>query len=183
MAKVYIFLADGFEEIEGLTPVDILRRGKVEVSTVSIMGRKEINGSHGIKVEADELFEEADFSDGAMLVLPGGLKGTNNLMAHEGLKKLLFEYDAAGKYVCAICAAPSVLGVNGLLKGKKAICYPGFEEKLEGATVIPGAKEVHDGNFVTSRGMGTAMDFSLKLLELMTDAGTAEKIASGVQFI
>ena len=182
MAKVYILFADGVEEIEGLTPVDVLRRGKVDVCTVSIMGRKQINGSHGICFDADVLFEETDFSDGDMIVLPGGLKGTNNLMAHAGVKEQLFKYFEGGRYVCAICAAPSVLGAYGLLKGRKAVCYPGFEDKLEGAEVITGAKVVQDGNVVTSRGMGTAMDFALKLLEIATDKETSDRISAQIQF-
>ena len=182
MAKVYVMLASGFEEIEGLTVVDILRRGRVDVETVSVEESLDILGSHRIKLEADRMFSDTDFSEGEMIVLPGGLKGTNALLAHEGLKKVLADYKAADKWIAAICAAPSVLGLNGILEGKKAICYPGFEEKLIGAEVVPGAKVVKDGKVITSRGMGTAMDFALALLEVLEGSETADKISKGVQF-
>ena len=182
MARVLVMLADGFEEIEGLTVIDVLRRGKVDVSMVSVTGSLTINGSHGIVVQADELFEKADFGKAEMIVLPGGLKGTNMLMEHEGLKKKLAEYNEADKWLAAICAAPSVLGMNGILDGKKAICYPGFEDKLLGAEIMTGAKVVQYRKVVTSRGMGTALDFALKLLELLTDAANSEKVAKAIQY-
>ena len=121
MKKVCVFLADGFEEIEGLTVVDILRRAGIDTETVSVMGRKQINGSHGIIVEADKLFEEADIADADMIVLPGGMPGTLNLKAHEGLKTQILSFDSQGKYIAAICAAPTVLSELGLLKGKKHV--------------------------------------------------------------
>ena len=183
MKKAYVFIADGFEEIEGLSVVDVLRRGKIEVSMVSVTGSKKIIGSHKIKLKCDELFEDADFSDGDMFVLPGGLAGTNALMIHEGLEQLLVKAASDGKYVAAICAAPSVLGTHGILKGKKAICYPGFEDKLTGAEVIYGAKVVEDGNVITSRGMGTALDFSLKLLEILGGTQESMRVGKGIQFI
>ena len=108
MKKVCVFLADGFEEIEGLTVVDILRRAGIDTETVSVMGRKQINGSHGIIVEADKVFEEADIADADMIVLPGGMPGTLNLKAHEGLKTQILSFDSQGKYIAAICAAPTV---------------------------------------------------------------------------
>ena len=182
MAKVYVMLANGFEEIEGLTVVDILRRGKVDCETVSIEKDLNILGSHSIKLEADRMFGDVDFNAGDMVVLPGGLKGTNALMAHEGLKKVLADYMKADKWISAICAAPSVLGVNGVLKGKKAVCYPGFEDKLDGAEVMYGAKVVKDGKIITSRGMGTAIDFALALLECIEGSETAKKISKGIQF-
>ncbi|MBR0131720.1 MAG: DJ-1/PfpI family protein [Lachnospiraceae bacterium] len=182
MAKVYVLLANGFEEIEGLTVVDILRRGRVDVETVSIEESLNILGSHSIKLEADVMFDDADFEAAEMIVLPGGLRGTNALMEHKGLKKLLQDYKKAGKWISAICAAPSVLGMNGILEGKKAICYPGFEEKLLGAMVVPGAKVVKDGKVITSRGMGTAIDFALVLLETLSGSELAQKISKGIQF-
>ena len=133
--KVYIFLADGFEEIEGLTVVDIMRRAKIDVETISITGQKQINGAHKIIVEADRLFEETDFSDGDMLVLPGGMPGTLNLKEHEGLRNLIGEFDKKKKYLAAICAAPSILSELGILKGRKACAYPSFEEGLDCAQV------------------------------------------------
>ena len=134
--KVYIFLADGFEEIEGLTVVDIMRRAKIDVETISITGQKQINGAHKIIVEADRLFEETDFSDGDMLVLPGGMPGTLNLKEHEGLRNLIGEFDKKKKYLAAICAAPSILSELGILKGRKACAYPSFEEGLDCAQVV-----------------------------------------------
>ncbi len=177
--KVYMFLADGFEEIEGLTAVDILRRGGIEIKMVSVTGKLGITGSHGIALQADCLFEETDFSDGTMFVLPGGQPGTNSLKAHAELGKLLTEAKAAGKWVCAICAAPTVLGGLGLLRGERAVCFPGCEDALEGAEV--GTEPVAvSGHVITSRGMGTAMPFALALLEALTDADTASEMAKKV---
>ena len=140
MEKAYVFLADGFEEIEGLTVVDILRRAGADTQTVSVMGRKEITGSHRITLQADLVFEETSFEDGTLFVLPGGMPGTKHLGAHEGLTSLLKKAAAEGKRVAAICAAPSVLGDLGLLEGKHAVCYPGFEDRLKGAQggIYPG---------------------------------------------
>ena len=136
MAKIYVFLADGCEEIEALTPVDLLRRAGEDVCTVSIMGRKEVTGSHKITILADETIEEGEFDDGDMLVLPGGMPGTLNLAGNETLAALIRSYDDQGKKLAAICAAPSILGVMGILKDKNAVCFPGFEEKLAGANVL-----------------------------------------------
>ena len=163
MAKVCVFLAEGFEEVEGLTVVDLLRRAGEEVLMVSIGTSLEVTGSHGIKVSADRLFEEADYSDADMLVLPGGMPGTLHLGEHKGLTELLIKFNEAGKKVAAICAAPSVLGENGILEGKHAVSYPGFEEKLTGASVSYD-NVVTDGNVITSRGMGTVIDFGLAIV-------------------
>lgn len=179
MAEAYIFLADGFEEIEGLTVVDVLRRAGVETATVSVTGKKNVTGSHGIVVQADVLFEEADPAAAELLVLPGGMPGTLHLAAHEGLGRLLKEHAAAGKKLAAICAAPSVLGGLGLLAGESAACYPGFEEKLAGADVKY-EPVVVSGNITTSRGMGTAIPFALALAAQMRDPETAEKLGHGI---
>lgn len=179
MEKVYVFLADGFEEIEGLTVVDILRRAGVCVETVSVMGRKEITGSHRIQVEADKIFEETCFEDGTLFVLPGGMPGTKHLGAHAGLCELLKKADAQGKRIAAICAAPSVLGSLGLLEGKHASCYPGFEECLRGAQV-EFDPVVTDGTITTSRGMGTAIPFALSLAAQLTEEKKAEELAKGI---
>ncbi len=180
MAKVYLFLANGFEEIEGLTAVDVLRRGGVEVCTVSVTGKKQIIGSHKIPVEADSVFTgEEDYLDGDMIVLPGGLQGTNALMAHEGVRELLYRYRDAEKYIAAICAAPSVLGMNGLLKGRQATCYPGFEDKLLGAckSELP---VVQDGFVITAEGMGVSLPFALHLLSLLQGQTEAERVAKAI---
>lgn len=179
MNKLYIFLADGFEEIEGLTVVDILRRAGVIVTTVSIMGRKTIVGSHSIVLEADELFEECDFSDGDMFVLPGGMPGTLHLGKHTALIELLKKADQEEKGIAAICAAPSILGDLGLLRGREAVCYPGFEERLTGAFTSE-APVVTDGHITTSRGMGTAIPFALELTARMCGREKADELAKGI---
>lgn len=179
MEKAYVFLADGFEEIEGLTVVDILRRAGADTQTVSVMGRKEITGSHRITLQADLVFEETSFEDGTLFVLPGGMPGTKHLGAHEGLTSLLKKAAAEGKRVAAICAAPSVLGDLGLLEGKHAACYPGFEDRLKGAQV-EFTPVVTDGNITTSRGMGTAILFALSLAAQLTGTEKAEELAKGI---
>ena len=181
MKKVYVFFADGFEEIEGLTVVDMLRRVEVETIMVSIGTSKTVTGAHGIVIEADGIFTDYTYEDGTMAVLPGGMPGTNHLMAHEGLKKVLFSYNAAKKYLAAICAAPSVLGMNGLLEGRHATCYPGFEEKLLGAKAMPDAV-VMDGNMITSRGMGTAIAFGAALISVLVGDEAAEELLKAIQY-
>lgn len=181
MAKVYIFLADGFEEIEGLTVVDLLRRADIEIRMISITGSELVKGAHKIQVMADEVFREGAYQDGDMIVLPGGMPGTNALMDHEGLRGLLMEYQKKDKYIGAICAAPSVLGMNGLLKGKRAVCFPGFEDKLLEA--VPGeTSTVVDGKIITSKGMGTAIDFGLRIIAELKDEETAERLGKGIQY-
>lgn len=179
--KFYVFLADGFETVEALGAVDILRRGKVEVCTVSVNSTREVVSSHNIPVVADIIFDDGDFSDGDGLLIPGGLKGVENLEAHEGLAGVIDEYAAKDKYVTAICAGPSILGHHGLLNGKKATCYPGFEEELTGAVCKGAAFEV-DGRFITGKGMGKTIDFALAILEELTDAETAGHVAESTMF-
>lgn len=181
MKQISVFLADGFEEIEGLTVVDILRRAGLRVDTVSITGERIIRGSHQIDVQADCLFEEMDFSETDMLVLPGGMPGTRNLMNHKGLQELLRAYHEKGRYIAAICAAPSVFGRLGFLKGRRACCYPSFEEKLEGAEVVQEPVSV-DGHIITSRGMGTAIPFALKLTALLCGEEKADEISRSILF-
>ena len=181
MKRVSVFLANGFEEIEGLTVVDLLRRANVEVTTVSITGDKNIHGAHGIDVQADELFEEMDYENQDMLVLPGGMPGTLNLGEHEGLGKLLNKFYQEQKYIAAICAAPSVFGKYGFLKGRKATSYPGFEEQLLGADCVKDAVAV-DGHVITSRGMGTAIPFSLQLIACLIDDEKAQEIGKAIIF-
>lgn len=177
--KVCVFLADGFEEIEGLTVVDLLRRAGVQVMTVSITGDYTIHGAHGIDVQADKLFDEVNYSEEDMAVLPGGMPGTLNLGEHAGVKRVLEEFYQEKKYIAAICAAPSVLGKYGILKGRKATSYPGFEEKLVGAECVTD-KVVADEFVITSRGMGTAIAFSLKLIEVLLGAELANKIGEAI---
>lgn len=181
MKEVKVFLADGFEEIEGLTVVDVLRRAGVKVETVSVMESKKIVGAHQIEVQADAMFDEADYSDSDMLVLPGGMPGTLHLKEHRGLAELLVKFNNEKKYITAICAAPSVLGGLGILEGKKACCYPSFEDALNTEYVVFDSV-AWDGNVITSRGMGTAIPFALKLTEVLCGRKKAEEIAESIIF-
>lgn len=174
---VYILLADGFEEIEALAPVDILRRGGVEVKTVGITG-KTVCGSHGIKVEADILPDEVG-TDIELLVFPGGLPGADNLHASPYTNKFIETAQKNNARIAAICAAPYILGVRGLLRGKHATCYPSekFVSQLEGALYEGNMKVVTDGNITTGAGMGAAFDFGLELLSLIREKKDADAIA------
>lgn len=182
MKKVYVFFANGFEEIEGLTVVDILRRAGVETVMVSIHEDLMVTGAHQIAVRADVRFTEVDFLDADMLVLPGGMPGTRYLGAHEGLKELLLKADKEKKGLAAICAAPSVLGDLGLLQGKTAVCYPGFEERLRGAVIGTHTFET-DGHITTSRGMGTAIDFALELTRRLCGEEQAKTLGNGIIYL
>ena len=181
MKKVVVFLADGFEEVEGLTVVDLLRRAGAVVETVSIMGRMQINGAHGIQVEADELFEKAFYNDAELLVLPGGMPGTLHLKEHKGLADLLCEFNKNGKKIAAICAAPTVFGAMGLLKEKAACCYPGMEDQLE-CRETRYCSFVTDGNVTTSRGVGTAIPFALELIRQLFGNEKAFEIAESIVY-
>ncbi len=179
MNKIGVFLADGLEEIEGLTAVDILRRAGIVVVTISVSGKKEVTGAHQITILADELFENVDYADLSGVVLPGGMPGTTNLMKHSGVNTVIRQFAGDGKLVAAICAAPSVLGQAGLLEGRKAVCYPGFEDKLTGA-IVSAEKVVVDGNIITSRGMGTAIPFALALTAYFQGEEKAEEIGASI---
>ncbi len=181
MSKIAIFLAEGLEEIEGLTVVDILRRAGVEVTTVAVSGKMEVTGGHGITILADKLFENVDFAEVDGVVLPGGMPGTTNLMNHGGVNEVIKQFAKEQKLVAAICAAPSVLGQAGLLKGKHATSYPGFEEQLTGA-VVSADKVVRDGNIVTSRGMGTAIPFALELTAYFLGQEKADEIKDSIMY-
>lgn len=179
MKKAIVFLADGCEMVEALTPVDLLRRAGVVVETVSINGKETIESSHKVVIKADKVFDETVADDADMVILPGGMPGTLHLGAHDGVTSIVKKFHAEGKFVAAICAAPSVLGELGVLNGKKAVCYPSFEEKLLGADVTMDEVAV-DGNVITSRGMGTAIPFALALVEALIDKDTADKIGESV---
>lgn len=179
MSRVCVFLADGFEEIEGLTVVDILRRAGVDTEMVSVTEERMVTGSHKIPIRADVCFKDADFSETELLVLPGGMPGTLNLGACKELTKLLLKFHESGKKVAAICAAPSVLGDLGILKGKKAACYPGFESRLTGAEVVFD-RVAQDGNVTTSRGMGTAIPFALSLVAQLVSEEKALELKDGI---
>ena len=179
MKKVFIFLADGFEEIEAIAPIDILRRAELDVITVSISDSKTVAGAHGIKVEADQLFTETTFGENDYYVLPGGYDGMLNLSAHQGVNELLTKQHNAGKKLAAICASPSVLGKLGILEGKEAICYPGFEGNLTGATISKNSV-VEDGNVITGKGPGVAVQFALKIVESLKGKETASQVSDSL---
>ena len=177
---IYMFLADGFEEVEALCPLDILRRAGLEVTTVGIGGKDIVQGAHGITVHAD--IPDVMYRDSSpeMLILPGGMPGSKNLDESRIVDAALRAASRKGTYLAAICAAPMVLGKRGYLDGKRAVCYPGFEEYLIGATVDESATVVRDGNIVTAKGMGAAFEFGLELVRVLKDNDTAEKIKSSV---
>jgi 4-methyl-5(b-hydroxyethyl)-thiazole monophosphate biosynthesis len=179
--KIYLFLAEGFEEVEALAVVDILRRSGLGCTTASIMETKEVAGSHQIIVHADCLLDEVDFSSADMLILPGGMPGTTNLGTCKPLTEQLKVFHEKGKMLGAICAAPGVLGQNGILKGKKAACYPGCEKNLTGADVVCTEVAV-DGNVITSRGMGTAIPFGLAIVEHFLGKEVMEKLKKSIVY-
>ena len=179
MKKSFLFLADGFEECEAIAPIDMLRRGGVEVVTVSVTGRRDVTGANDICVITDKLFDECDFAAADMLILPGGMPGAQHLNEHEGLKNLIVRLSAQNKWIAAICAAPMVLGGLGLLKGRKATCYPGFESKLTGATCSTEAVEI-DGNIITGKGPGYACNFGCALLTALMGKETAQNVWAGM---
>jgi 4-methyl-5(b-hydroxyethyl)-thiazole monophosphate biosynthesis len=181
MNKVFIFLADGFEEIEGLTVVDMLRRAGIETVMVSIGNSKRIIGAHRIEVEADVMFHEVMEPEGAMFVLPGGMPGTLHLKEHEGLEKLIKKAYKNEKYIAAICAAPTVLEKYGLLKGKKATSYPSVAEELISADYRTDAV-VTDGKIITSRGMGTAIEFAGTMVELLKDKKAKDELLESIVY-
>lgn len=166
--KVYVHLATGFEEIEAITVIDVLRRAEITAEAVSVTGEHLVEGAHGVVVKADLLFDEADYDSCDMIVLPGGMPGTTNLGAHKGLAEQLKKFAAQDRWLAAICAAPMILGETGLLKGKMAVIYPGMEKHLKEA-LIGEDKVVTDGRIVTSKGPGTAIDFAMALVEILKD--------------
>lgn len=177
---VYVFLAEGFEEVEALTPVDILRRAEIEVKTVGI-NSSVIRGAHGIPVITDLDINEIEPDESVeMIVLPGGMPGTRNLEENEKVIKFIDYCADNGKQISAICAAPSILGHKGLLKGKKATCFPGFESELEGAEYT-GSSVVTDGLITTAKGAGVAIEFALCLVSILKGKDTAESLEASLQ--
>ena len=177
---VYMFLADGFEEVEALCPLDILRRAGLEVTTVGVGGKDTIRGAHGITVQAD--IPDVLYRDSTpdMIILPGGMPGSGNLDESKTVDAALRAAARKGAFLCAICAAPMVLGKRGYLNGKKAVCYPGFEQYLEGATVSENETVVRDGNVITAKGMGVALEFGLELVRALKNDSTAEQIKNSI---
>lgn len=174
--KIAVHLADGFEEIEAIAIIDVLRRAGLDVVTVSVTGKLEITGAHQIKVLADKLFESVDYSDVYMIVLPGGMPGASNLNAHDGLKHQIKEFVAENKQLAAICAAPLVFGNLGILAGKQAVCYPGFENQLKDADILQ-VPVADSGNIITGRGPGVAIQFALKIVEKVVSTEKADLLA------
>ena len=182
MSKVYIFFVDGFEDIEGLTVVDLMRRAGIDIQTVSIKETKEIRTSHGIDLLTDRTFGECDFSDADMLVIPGGMPGTKYLEEYKPLTELLTDFYQNGGKVAAICAAPGIFERLGFLKGRNATSYPSVMEQLKSARTSL-EPVVVDGNVTTSRGLGTAIDFSLSLIGQLEGSAKAEEIAESVVYV
>jgi len=180
MGTVYVFFAEGFEEIEALSVVDILRRANINVKMVSVTGCKTVSGAHGIPVVTDNLFEDENFSKAGMLVLPGGMPGATGLDAHKGLRELILNFAEVDKPLAAICAAPLVYGNLGLLKGKKATCYPGFEKFLEGAILSRDKAVVKDGHLITAEGPAAAPAFALEIVSFFLGKEKADEIAAGM---
>ena len=183
MAKVYVFLANGFEDVEALIPVDVLRRGGVDVTTVSVVEDSQIvESAHGVQLFADALFGDCDFSDADLLLLPGGMPGASNLYAHEGLCAALKAHGAAGRRIGAICAAPAVvLAPLGLLEGRRATCYPGFEQALEGAAYTGDLVTV-DGNITTAEGPAAAFPYAYELLSQLVNKQVSDQVAEGMRY-
>ena len=175
---IYVFLANGFEETEAITPIDMLRRCGKEVITVGVTG-KVVTGSHNIPVACDITIDETSTEGLEMVVLPGGMPGTKNLAANARVAELIRSCYDRNILIGAICAAPSVLGEMGLLDGKKAVCYPGFEDALKGAEVLT-VPAVRDGNIITARGAGAALEFSYELISALIDNAAAEKLAGNI---
>lgn len=176
---VYLFFATGTEELEALGTADIIRRAGIDLQIVSITGARTVVGAHGIRIETDALLEEVDFFDADMLVLPGGMPGATNFAACNDLNERLRDHVYVGRPVAAICAAPLVLGRLGLLDGKRATCYPGFEDELMGATPTGALVEV-DGQFITGKGPAAVLEFGYAIVEFLKDKATADALRQGM---
>ena len=178
---VYVFLADGFEIIEALAPVDMMKRAGIDVKTVGVTG-KIVSSSCGVSVAADITIDEFDFYGVEAIVLPGGMPGTLNLENNSAVQNAIDNAVNINVPVCAICAAPSILGHKGLLNGKNATCFPGFEKALEGA-FLSEEYVVTDGNFITARGAGVCIEFGLAIVEKLKGRETAEQISKAIQSV
>ncbi|MBQ5311170.1 MAG: DJ-1/PfpI family protein [Oscillospiraceae bacterium] len=178
---IYVFLADGFEEVEAVTPIDLLRRAGLDVVTAAVSDRDDntITGSHGIQCVCDIHIRDAVYDGLEGVILPGGKAGTANLTASDKVAEFVRFTDANGLVTAAICAAPSVIGGLGLLEGKRAVCYPGWEDKLTGAEIcdIPA---VTDGNTITARGAGASLEFSYELIRKFCGEAKADEIARSI---
>jgi len=176
MKKIAVHLAEGFEEIEAVSIIDVLRRAEIDVTVVSVTEKLEVTGSHGIKIIADQLFNAINYELIDMIILPGGMPGSSNLNIHLGLREQILNFHENKKMLGAICAAPLVFGSLGILKNINATCYPGFENQLHGAIVTGENIEVA-GHIITAKGAGVAIDFALKIVELLKGKELATKLA------
>ena len=179
--KPMIFLAEGFEESEALLPLDILRRGGLDAITVSVTSDRIVKSSHGVQVVADALISEISVEDVQMIILPGGLPGATNLDECQSLDKMIMDFASKGKSLAAICAAPMVYGKRGLLKGKKATCYPGFDKYLDGAEYTGALVECVD-NFILGKGPAAAAEFGFAILEKLTGREKANEVRKGMLY-
>jgi len=176
MKNIAVHLAEGFEEIEAINIIDVLRRAKITTTIVSITKNLEVTGSHEIKIVADKLFNDVNYELIDMIILPGGMPGASNLNEHLGLREQILNFNESKKHLGAICAAPLVFGNLGILKDKKATCYPGFENQLHGAIATGENIEVAD-NIITGKGAGVAIKFALKIVEIFKGKALAEELA------
>jgi 4-methyl-5(b-hydroxyethyl)-thiazole monophosphate biosynthesis len=179
MYEAVVFLADGFEEIEAIATLDILRRAKVKAGSVSLTGRREVLGAHGITVTADTTLDGLDYAPSMMLILPGGGMGTEALQKHEILHELLRMHQSDGGRIAAICAAPTVLGALGILADKTAVCYPSRKSDLQSARHGE-TSTVTDGSITTSKAAGTTFDFALELVRLLKGSTVAGQVAEAL---
>lgn len=177
---VYLFLADGFEECEALVPLDLIKRSGKEIQTVSITDNLFVTGTHGITIKADVSIQEILNRDFEMIILPGGMPGTNHLDQSVLLNQIWGVATEKNRYIAAICAAPLILGKRGLLRGKNATCFPGFEQELQGA-ILSQEKMVIDGKIITAKGMGVSLSFGLALVSLLCGEQTAITIKQKIQ--
>ncbi|EGK01468.1 DJ-1 family glyoxalase III [Dysgonomonas gadei] len=177
MKTIFIFLTTGFEDIEAIATIDILRRAELNVKSVSLTDSKQVMTSHQVLVTADLMFDQVNFSEAELLILPGGTVKFNE---HENMKKELLAFANKGEKVAAICASPMVLGGLGLLDGKNATCYPGFEQYLKGASLQTDKAVVVDGNITTGRGPGLTIDFALNLVEQLAGKEKRDAVAAGL---
>lgn len=181
MNRIYTFLATGFEEVEALGVVDVCRRAGLPLTTVSVTGEEVVEGAHGVGIVADALFEDTDLSDAALLFLPGGLPGATNLNDHAPLRAAIQRHYDAGKALAAICAAPLVYGQMGLLRGKHATCYPGFEQYLEGAACT-GELVVEDGQFLLGKGPAAVFKLGYAIVERFCGPAKAREVCAGMLY-
>lgn len=181
MKPIYLFMDEGSEEVESLGVIDIVRRAEIPIQIVSVTGSKMVTGSHGIKIETDLLLEEADLDNAAMLVLPGGLPGTYNLNENVAVRAAVLRHYEEGKLLAAICAAPIIFGQMGLLQGRRATCYPGFDDQLEGATYTAALVE-RDGQIITGKGPAAVFEFGYTIVEAMGAKEKADALRAGMLY-